>query len=338
MVEQGAGEVVLSGRRSPEGEGRRWLDEIAASGASVRYEALDVADAGAVSRLALGLARAPRPLAGVVHAAGLLDDATIPGLDPSRLAAVFRPKAEGAAQLDRALRGRPLDFVVHFSSMAGLLGSAGQANYAAANAFLDSLAVLQRSRGTPALSVQWGPWKEAGMAADLDQGYRARYARMGLEAIGPEDGVEMFGRLLSTDLAQAGVFRIDARCLLDSPSWRRLASYLEPLAGGPSPPSAAVPADDILDRVRAAASKDRPAILTAWLTGEIARVLGMAAGSTPEPEDDMARLGVDSLMAAELRQVLQTRLATEIKAASLFEHRTIAELGAYLAHLLFPSG
>ena len=153
------------------------------------------------------------PLRGIIHSAGVVHDAGFLSQDAETVAAVFAPKVTGATLLDRLTRGDALDFFVLFSSVAGVLGSSGQANHAGANAFLDLLAARRRAEGLPGLSVAWGPWSEVGAAAD--RGMAERLAALGLGAVTPEQGLQALDRALSDDLVQVVVQPAD---------WRRVLS------------------------------------------------------------------------------------------------------------------
>jgi hypothetical protein len=168
--------------------------------------------------------RTQPPLAGIVHAAGILDDGILLQQTSTRFAAVLAPKVAGAWNLHVLTQDAPLDFMVFFSSMASMLGSAGQGSYAAANGFLDGLAHHRRMRGLPALSVNWGPWTSAGMAASQEGRWQQRRAAKGVDTISPEQGTQILGTLLGHASAQVGVLPIE---------WSR---FLEQFDGGELPP------------------------------------------------------------------------------------------------------
>jgi myxalamid-type polyketide synthase MxaB len=166
LVDQGARHLVLAGRSGPSAEAWEAMEEMRAAGASVREVRADVASPADTARL-IEACQAEAPLRGVVHAAGVLDDGVVDRQTAERFSRVLAPKVYGAWNLHHQTRELPLDFFVLFSSMASVLGSPGQSSYAVANAFLDALAHHRRARGLPGLSINWGPWSEAGMAALL---------------------------------------------------------------------------------------------------------------------------------------------------------------------------
>ncbi|NUP46574.1 MAG: SDR family NAD(P)-dependent oxidoreductase, partial [Catenulispora sp.] len=194
-----AGELVLASRRGAEAKGAAALAaELAELGAAVRLEACDVASAKQLSGMFKKLKQTGSVVRGVVHTAGVLDDAVFGSLTPERTEAVLRPKLDGAWHLHEVTRDLDLDLFVLFSSVAGVIGSAGQGNYAAGNTFMDALAGYRRRSGLPAVSMAWGPWKldgaaatAGGMAATLDDGHWDRMARQGLAPLSGPDGLTL---------------------------------------------------------------------------------------------------------------------------------------------------
>ncbi|HEV2147081.1 MAG TPA: SDR family NAD(P)-dependent oxidoreductase, partial [Longimicrobiaceae bacterium] len=193
LADRGAGHLVLVGRGGPSPEAAEAVEAIRATGAEVTLARADVAREDEVRALVEGL---DRPLAGVFHAAGVLADGTLAAQRWERFAPVLAPKVAGAWNLHRATEGLPLDHFVLFSSAASLLGSAGQGNYAAANAFLDALAHHRRARALPATSVNWAPWAEAGMAAGLGEARGDRWKGQGMGALSDAQGLASLGEAL----------------------------------------------------------------------------------------------------------------------------------------------
>ena len=161
------------------------------------------------------------PLRGIVHAAGVLDDGPLVQQEWDRFAEVMAPKVQGAWELHAATEDLPLDFFVLFSSVASLLGSAGQGNYAAANAFLDGLAHYRRAQGLQALSINWGPWAEVGMAAALEERTRQRQTERGFHFIEPTQGTRALGEVLERSYPQLAVLPLDWPRYLESLGWRQ---------------------------------------------------------------------------------------------------------------------
>src|SRR5262249_34104842 len=209
MVEHGAVHVVLAGRRDPSGEAREALHRLEQSGALVLYSQTDVADAAAVARMLQEVRSTMPPLGGIIHAAGALADAFLLRQDAATLRRVLAPKIQGAWNLHTQTQDCRLDFFVCFSSVAALLGSPGQGNYAAANASLDALAHHRRALGLPVLSINWGPWSEGGMAATLSHRQQERWAALGMRTIAPSQALERLGDLIGRDISQAAVLDVD---------------------------------------------------------------------------------------------------------------------------------
>jgi len=211
LLDEGAGAVVLNGRRAPEGPAGQEIERLREGGAEVRVQLADVADPEAVTCLVGGIGPASGipPLGGVVHSAGVLSDAALAYQDWPGFERVLRPKVMGAWNLHRATLGSAPDLFVVFSSVAGLLGSPGQANYAAANAFLDQLARHRRALGLAGQAIQWGAWSDVGVAADRRERLADRLAAAGVEWITPDQGLRALGRLVRDDVVSAAVTAVD---------------------------------------------------------------------------------------------------------------------------------
>jgi acyl transferase domain-containing protein/acyl-CoA synthetase (AMP-forming)/AMP-acid ligase II/thioesterase domain-containing protein/acyl carrier protein len=346
MVSEGVRRLILLGRTqlpprstwsgidpaSRAGRQVAAVRELEAGGAAVHLAPVDVADEAQMAAFLEGYRNEGwPPIRGVVHAAGVLQDQAVLQLDAAALAAVFRAKVLGGWLLHRLLEREPLDFFVLFSSAAALLGSAGQAHYAAANAFLDALAHLRRAAGKPASSLAWGPWAEIGMAAQGGESLERR----GLGSIRPEEGLELLGRLLARDPVHAGIVLVDWERLFDAfPSYRG-AALLCDVAGEQGRPDAATAAGAdagaaaVLAALRAAGPAERLADLQALLAGQVARVVGLPP-SRLDPHVPLSSLGVDSLMAAELKARLERDLGMNLPIVRLLESPSLAELAGVL--------
>ncbi|WP_161966666.1 type I polyketide synthase [Streptomyces hygroscopicus] len=332
ITRHGVRHLVLAGRRGPDAAGARELHtELTGLGAQVTVAACDVADPDALAGL-LDTIPAGHPLTAVVHAAGVLDDAVLDNLTPRHIETVFRPKAQAAWNLHRATEHLDLAAFVLFSSAAGSLGSPGQANYAAANAFLDALSHHRRQRGLPAGSLAWGLWEEAsGMTGHLDAARRDR----------------VIGHAGVTPLATAhGLGLLDTALRLDQPLL--LAAPLTP----PDPPPAVLRSLPGAARRRTATRGGDAGGLAAELTaltpeeqrhhllslvrGHAAAVLGRPTPDTVAAGRPFKEIGFDSLTAVELRNRLTTATRLRLSPTAVFDHPTPMALAVHLHGRLAP--
>ncbi|MCD0451596.1 acyltransferase domain-containing protein [Actinocorallia sp. API 0066] len=300
-------------------------------GLEITAKAVDVADAAALKSVLDGL---DRPVTGVFHAAGVLDDATLANLTPDRLAAVLRPKVDGAWNL-HALTARhdPAAFVL-FSSAAGIVGGPGQAAYAAANVFLDALAVARARSGLAATSVAWGLWRsDSTMLADLSATDEARLTRSGLLPLAPDHGLALLDAALRSGDPDLAAIRLDpARLSADAaPPLRSLA---RPAAARPAATRTAEEA--LAERVAAAAPERRRDLIAGTVFQHVQAVLGRAPGERVEEGRSFRELGFDSLTAVELRNRLGRAAGVRLPATVVFDHPTPAALADHLLGLLAP--
>ena len=325
LAERGAGHVVLVGRSAPSSEVQRAaIAAMQARGTRVTVAQANIAERAAVQRV-LEAAAAIAPLRGVIHAAGVLDDAMVLQQTPAKLRGVMAPKAWGALHLHELTRGAALDLFVLYSSGSGLMGSAGQSNYSAANGFLDALAHHRRAQGLPALSIDWGAFAEVGMAAVHDN-RAARLATQGLRSLTPDEGLRALERLLASDRAQVGVIPLDARkwaeanpAVLSSRMWSPLVAGQR--AGG-------APGSELAARLAAAAPDERRAIVLGVVRAQVARVLQLPEARV-DVEVEFASLGMDSLTGLELRNRLGAELHMQLPATLIFQHPTIAAVADF---------
>jgi len=334
MVEQGARHIVLMGRRGASEAAREALRKLGEEGAEVVVAQGDVSQEEDVARIVKALRTPLPPLRGIIHAAGVLDDGVLGQQDWSRFAKVMVPKVEGSWNLHRLTRDRSLDFFVFFSSSASLLGSPGQGNYAAANAFMDALAHHRRAQGRPALSINWGPWAEVGMAATMGDGVQRRWAWQGVGVIEPEQGLRVLQQLLLLEgaPAQVGVLPIQWGKFLGAFPADRLPRLLSEFVREAKRESRGVQTGDseILRRLEQTPEGERLNLLIGYLREEVERVLAFDGSTSIEPEDRLFDLGLDSLMAVELRNRLQGSLKCPLRSTLLFDYPTLAALAGYL--------
>ncbi|NVJ08009.1 SDR family NAD(P)-dependent oxidoreductase [Myxococcus sp. AM001] len=329
LVEHGARHLLLMGRSAPSDAARRALTELEARGARVEVARADVSDAEQLeAALAPARSGALPPLRGVLHCAGVLEDATLARLTTSHLRTVMAPKVRGAWNLHQLTRDEPLDFFVLYSSVASLLGLPGQGNYAAANAAMDALAHHRRAVGLPALSVNWGPFADVGLAAaQANRGERLAY--QGMASFTAREGEALLQRLLDEGATQAAAVRLDVRQWLEFfPSVAPLRVWSELSAEGRG--EVARPGSDFLAALRQAEPGARLELLEAHLRERIAQVLRLEPSRVGRA-DPFRALGLDSLMSLELRNRVEASLGLTLSATLLWTHST---LGALSAHLL----
>ncbi|MEV8019755.1 type I polyketide synthase [Streptomyces sp. NPDC086554] len=343
VAEHGVRNLMLVGRRGLDAPGAAVLsEELEAAGAEVSVVACDIAAPDAAADL-LAKIPADRPLTAVIHLAGVLDDGTIEGLTPQRLDTVLRAKADAALTLHEATRGLDLAAFVMFSSASAALGNAGQANYAAANAFLDALAQRRRTEGLPGQSLAWGLWsQQGGMAGELGRGELARIARAGLAPITGEQGLALFDAALLTDEPLLLPVRLDEAGL------RRHADTVSPLLRGlvrVPVRRAASTADEAADASEAEALRERLAgldregqsrLLLDLVRGHAAKTLGHGGPEAVDPERGFMDGGFDSLTAVELRNRLGAAAGRRLPATLLFDYPTPVSLAEYLRTELVP--
>ncbi|MEL6763233.1 MAG: type I polyketide synthase, partial [Cyanobacteria bacterium J06607_6] len=329
LAAEGACHLVLISRQSladhpPETQTQ--IQALEAKGAKVTVIQADVAQR---EQLAAAIAAIDSPLQGIIHAAGVLDDGVLQQLTWARLESVLAPKAYGAWHLHELTQDQPLEFFVLFSSAASLLGSPGQGSHVAANAFLDALAHYRQVLGLPSLSINWGAWSGVGAAAQrqADQQMQAR----GVDAIAPDQGIQIFSQLLAqSSETQVGVVPIRWSQFL-SQGWSD--AFFERFQ--PSTP-VVQPTADWRDRLENLPPHQRLSFLTTALQQEVAKVLGRSAHQLPEPQLGFFDLGLDSLMAVELKNRLEGQLGTTVSSTIIFEHPTIAALAQHLAAVVLP--
>ncbi|MCZ7458831.1 SDR family NAD(P)-dependent oxidoreductase [Streptomyces sp. WMMC940] len=332
VVAHGVRQLLLASRRGETAPGAAELRaELTGLGAEVRIAACDVADRDALKAL-LSEIPAEHALTGVVHAAGVLDNGLLPALTPDQLAAVLGPKADAAWHLHELTHGDELAAFVLFSSVVGAFGGPGQANYAAAGAFLDALAERRRAEGLPAGSPAWGLWEvEGGINAGLTPADRSRFARDGFVPTSTAEGLALFDSVLTSRHAALVVVPFDLAAVRAS--------------GGAVPPllRAMVPVADrrperagadvgvpLADRLAGMDAGERQAFVLDLVRGEVAVVLGFRDPAAVEAQRPFQELGFDSLTAVQLRNRLGAVSGIRLPATVVFDHPTPAALTTFL--------
>ncbi|GLW91880.1 hypothetical protein Aglo03_26960 [Actinokineospora globicatena] len=324
VVAHGVRDLLLTSRSGPSAAGAGDLvAELTGLGANVTLVACDVADRDAVVALL-----AEHKVDAVVHTAAVLDDGVLTALTPERVATVLAPKVKGAVNLHELTSD--LSAFVLFSSAAGVFGGAGQANYAAANVFLDALAQHRQAQGLPGVSLAWGPWAErTGMTGDLTEADVRRVMRSGLGQLSTEDGMALFS-------AASGMAESALVPMVFSPGALRGRGSV------PAVLRALVRTDtravaDVRARLDAASDAERGRILLDLVRGQVAAVLGYPDSSAVAPDRGFLDLGLDSLTGVELRNRLAAATALRLPATLVFDHPSAGAVAEFLRGELAPA-
>ncbi|MEW6365365.1 MAG: type I polyketide synthase [Acidobacteriota bacterium] len=331
LVGAGAVAVVLASRRAPSSEVMARIDAMRGASA-VEAMQCDVASRDDVARAVARISSSLPPLRGVIHAAGLLDDGIAGEQDERRFEAVMRPKVAGTWNLHRETERLDLDFFVCFSSIASLLGNAGQSNYASANSFMDGFARFRRAAGLSGMSIEWGPWAEEGMATGVAA---QKLTAQGVRLLDPETCLDVLMRLLEDQPVQAGVMDIDWRAYCERHGIETATGFYSRLGlsgrGGAEEPAKAKesPADTLKQLADTPESK-RPKLMLSLLQKMAKGILGYGDAETIESDRPLSEQGFDSLMSVELRNRMSKAFAKPLPASLLFDHPTLNKLSAFM--------
>ncbi|MGY4929477.1 SDR family NAD(P)-dependent oxidoreductase, partial [Streptomyces sp. 900105755] len=324
--EHGVRRLLLLSRRGMAAAGAEELvAELSGTGVAVEVVSCDVTD-----RVALAEVIGAHDISGIVHTAGVVEDGVVATLSREQLDRVLAPKVDAAWHLHELTRGLDLSMFVLFSSIGGLLGGGGQANYAAGNAFLDALVQQRRHDGLPGVSMAWGPWTtEVGMVGTLSETNRRRMGRAALPALAVEHGLELFDEALRADLPLLAPTRLDLRSLRAQPE---IPALWRALVGGPARRTAgAAPDGSGGQGLAALPPAEREKVLVELVRESAAVVLGHASAAQISAQQPFSELGFDSLTSVELRNLLQSRTGLSLAASAVFDYPTVTRLAAHLA-------
>jgi SAM-dependent methyltransferase/short-subunit dehydrogenase/acyl carrier protein len=331
MVASGARRLLLLGRNAPSEAARASIAAMERAGARVEVTLASVSDRDAIARVIGQLTADGTPLRGVMHSAGTVDDGVVSQQSWERFRTLMEAKVHGAWNLHAATEHLALDFFVLFSTSAAVLGPAGQSNHAAVNAFMDALAHHRRARGLPALSINWGPWSRVGAAARA--GAADRGEAQGLGSIDPESGLRVLDHLIRAGGAQTAVVNADwSKLLAPSAGWR--PALLRDLQPAGAPVSAATPAAPVrpsfTQELEDAPPLKKWPLLLAHVAEQAGRVLGLDP-SALDARQGLRDLGLDSLMALELRNRLQRSVGRSLRSTLAFDYPTIDAIARHIA-------
>ncbi|WP_406366012.1 type I polyketide synthase [Streptomyces sp. NBC_01546] len=334
VTRHGVRHLVLASRRGTDAEGvAELVAELTEQGAAVSVASCDVSDRAQVEAL-LASVPAEHPLTGVVHMAGVLDDGVIAALTPERLAGVFAPKVDAVRHLDELTRGLDLDAFVVFSSAASLMGSAGQGNYAAANAYLDGLMAGRRAAGLPGLSLAWGLWEQAnGLTAHLSAVDQARMSRGGVLAITPAEGLDIFDVGLHAGQALLVPIKLDLKIMRSqAAAGGGVPHLLRGLvrAGRRLARAASGDSSGLVRRLAGLPQAEQESILLTIVQDEASAVLGFSGPELAQGTRGFSDIGFDSLTAVELRNRLSAATGVKLPATLIFDYPTPVVLARHL--------
>jgi NADPH:quinone reductase-like Zn-dependent oxidoreductase/SAM-dependent methyltransferase/acyl carrier protein len=336
LCERGAKNLVLLGRREPSSAALDVIRGMQERGSRVDIVRGDVSDKESLAELFANFGHSMPPLRGIIHAAGTVDDGVLAQQTWERFEKVMASKVDGAWSLHILSEDQPLDFFVMFSSAVSVLGSAGQANHVAACAFEDALAHYRRAHGLPGLSINWGPWAEAGAATRGTVTQRVQLK--GFQPILPEQGLTVLQRLIGSDEARIGVMSVDWRqygATLPRGQSSELLSELirKPENAAPVVQRTNEPPQGFKQQLQDAPVAKRRKLLSEFVCSQAMKVLGLDAARSVDDNQPLSELGLDSLMAVELRSLLSSELglARSLPATLVFDYPTTATLTNYLA-------
>ncbi|MDE0417908.1 MAG: SDR family NAD(P)-dependent oxidoreductase [bacterium] len=334
LADRGAGTIVLNGRRDPDADARETIHTLRERGVNVFVELADATDTAAIDRMLDRIDRSLPPLAGVIHSVGVLSDGALTNQSWTRFEQVLWPKILAAWHLHRATESRDLDFFMLFSSRVGVMGNPGQANHAAANAFLDQLAAHRRAMGLPGQAIAWGAWSEIGEAAEQKDRIERQRSALGGRWFTPQQGLKAMERLMREDVATSVVMSMDWTVFEEAVEER--PAFLEELlsSDAETEDERSSSSTDVLTRLGETPASERVSLLVSFLQGEVQAVLRLP--STPDPSVGFFDLGMDSLMSVELRNRLNRAFAGNYTTSNtvVFDYPDIDSLARHLVEEL----
>jgi acyl transferase domain-containing protein/acyl carrier protein len=345
MVKQGAKHLVLVGRHAPDAAMQARIAQLSTSEVQVTAAQADVSQKEQIASVLSVIEETMPPLRGIVHSAGVFDDRLVQDQKWGLFRKVFAPKVMGTWNLHTLTKALPLDFFILFSSSASLLGTAGLSNYAAANAFVDAFTHHRRALGLPALSINWGAWKEVGMAAAVGKERERQWEAMGFVQMAPQDALAAFEHARQNNLSQVGIFPITWSKFLSHQSTSTYLSFFEALsqdlqtglgqqATKRNHETSAAEGATFRKQLEASVAANRESLLAERVKTLVIQMLGLESTVQLERRQGFFELGMDSLMITEFRNRLQTTFEVNLPPTLFFKYPTLGALIDYLADVL----
>ena len=329
LIEKNAKHIVLAGRNNPSPDKQSHINSLIKAGANIEVILADMTTLTGVQQTFNHLASSGRPLRGIFHCAAVLEDGTIDKLTEAQFQKVLRAKIDSAWLIHQQTLRMPLDFLILFSSATSILGSSGQANYVAANAFFDALAHERHAKGMNTYSINWGAWSEVGMAARMSS--QANLARQGIKSISPSLALASLAQAIQYQKPQMGIFDMDWPIYLKN---KKPIGFLTDFQNESSGSNQLAEGSSFLNEFSTTADNDRDALTHNYVERNVVAVLNLSKSKKVDRTQGFLDMGMDSLTAVELRNRLSQELMRSLPATLIFDYPNINKLAKYLLQIL----
>jgi len=336
LADKGAKHLALISRSDVQDESVKDLEKLRSQGVNVNVFKADITEKNELSKIIDEISNSGYPLKGIIQSAGVLEDGVISNQTGEKFEKVFNPKIRGTLNLSELTENIKLDFFIMFSSIASVLGSAGQSNHSAANAFLDLFAYYRRSKGLPALSINWGVWSDIGSAANIGADKQEKIP--GLKVITPEAGIKLFDKIFRKDFTNAGAFGMDWEKFGDKNYSRQLSNFISDLIQEDKTEDIEIKSTrsgkvNISEELKNSGETEHKEILSKYFQKLISGILGLKTTDL-DPEVPLNSIGLDSLMAIELKNRVNIELGVDLNLVKYMESTNILSLADELKKIL----